>query len=314
MTKKRDSGLHEYVANSANSSFINETKVMQTKLHNHIDIYIKNFLPKGFDLQSVLHKVEHTLPASLMQDVDAIIIGDFKMLKKKDLDAVYEDGAIYLTNDQKSEADMYDDIVHEVAHAVEKNYGMEIYGDGQLETEFINKRRVLYSTLNAHGISNLTMYDYINPDYDKAFDPKMKKLWEKESTTAKSDYMRSTDRNAPGFDPDGWRLELSEDNPDRKITVLDEVRQIPGTQFPESGMVRDQFLPKQMQSTSQDQKESLKVKKRRRSNYGDDKYAGLTIAGKAPTQIQRNLLDAGHTVEGLELLINKHRDWQAARR
>ena len=56
------------------------------------------------------------------------------------------------------------------------------------------------------------------------------------------------------------------------------------------------------------------INKKRRSNYGDDKYAGLTIAGKAPTQIQRNLLDAGHTVEGLELLINKHRDWQAARR
>ena len=170
MTKKLDSGLHEYVAKSASSSFLNETKVMQTKLHNHIDVYIKNFLPKGFDLQGVLHKVEHTLPASMMQDIDAIIIGEFKMLKKKDLDAVFEDGAIYLTNDQESEADMYDDIVHEVAHAVEKNYGMEIFGDGQLETEFINKRRVLYSTLNAHGHHELSMLDYINPDYDKKFD------------------------------------------------------------------------------------------------------------------------------------------------
>ena len=53
---------------------------------------------------------------------------------------------------------------------------------------------------------------------------------------------------------------------------------------------------------------------RRRSNYGDDKYAGLTIAGKAVSPIQRKLLDAGHSVTGLELLIEKHKTWKAARR
>ena len=103
-------------------------------------------------------------------DIDALIIGEFEMLKSRDLDAVYEDGAIYLTNDQESVDDMFDDVVHEVAHSVEKNFGMDIFGDGQVETEFINKRRVLYSVLNAHGIRNLTMYDYLNPDYNKKFD------------------------------------------------------------------------------------------------------------------------------------------------
>ena len=170
MTTKQNNGLHEYVKLSSSTSFINETKAAQTKLHNHIDVYIKDSLPKGFDIERVLAKIEQVIPASLMQDIDAVIIGDFQMLKSRDMDATYEDGAIYLTNEQKGEDDMFDDVVHEVAHAVEKNYGMEIFGDGQLEVEFINKRRVLYSTLNAHGINNLSMYDYINPDYDKKFD------------------------------------------------------------------------------------------------------------------------------------------------
>jgi hypothetical protein len=170
MTLKQNSGLREYIKNSQESSFINEMKAAQTKLHNHIDIYIKNALPKGFDLEGVLTKIEQVLPQSLMADIDAIIIGDFELLKSRDMDAVYEDGAIYMTNDQNGEEDMFDDVVHEVAHAVEKNFGMAIFGDGQLETEFINKRRVLYSTLNAHGIANLSMYDYINPEYDKKFD------------------------------------------------------------------------------------------------------------------------------------------------
>ena len=170
MTQKHNDGLYDYVKDSSNSSFVNETRISQVKLHNHIEIYVKNPLPKGFALEKVLQKIEHTVPASLMQDIDAIIIGEFQMLKSRDLDATYEDGAIYLTNEQTSEDDMYDDIVHEVAHAVEKNYGMDVYADGQLETEFINKRRMLYSTLNAHGYYGLSMLDYINPDYDKKFD------------------------------------------------------------------------------------------------------------------------------------------------
>ena len=170
MTQKRSDGLTEYIVKSSSADFINEMKTAQVRLHNHIDIYIKNSLPKGFDLEHVLTKIEQVIPPFLMMDIDALIIGEFEMLKSRDVDAAYEDGAIYLTSEQKDEADMFDDVVHEVAHSVEKNYGMEIFGDGQVETEFINKRRVLYSTLNAHGISNLTMYDYINPDYDKKFD------------------------------------------------------------------------------------------------------------------------------------------------
>ena len=57
---------------------------------------------------------------------------------------------------------------------------------------------------------------------------------------------------------------------------------------------------------------------RRRSNYGDDKYADIRIGlpgqKKAPTAIQRRLLDAGHDADNLSQLMVDHEAWKAARR
>ena len=72
MTTTQNDGLRDYVKLSSSSSFLKETKAAQTKLHNHIDVYIKDSLPKGFDIEGVLTKIEQVLPASLMQDIDAV--------------------------------------------------------------------------------------------------------------------------------------------------------------------------------------------------------------------------------------------------
>ena len=83
MTQKRNDGLTEYIVKSNNADFINEMKTAQVKLHNHIDIYIKNSLPKGFDLERVLTKIEQLVPPFLMMDIDALIIGDFELIYGK---------------------------------------------------------------------------------------------------------------------------------------------------------------------------------------------------------------------------------------
>jgi hypothetical protein len=61
-------------------------------------------------------------------------------LIEKGVNALYEDGAIYITNNQTDEMDMIDDIVHELAHSVENNFPDVIYGDGKLEAEFLRKK------------------------------------------------------------------------------------------------------------------------------------------------------------------------------
>ena len=65
-------------------------------------------------------------------------------MKERDINAYYEDGAIYVTNDQEEDMDMIDDIVHELAHAVERNNEELIYGSGSLQREFKAKRKNLY--------------------------------------------------------------------------------------------------------------------------------------------------------------------------
>ena len=86
-----------------------------------------------------------------MTEVDIVYVGQFEDLKKREVNAIFEDGAIFVTNEQSSEMDLIDDIVHEIAHSIEKKYVDRIYGDGSLEREFKRKRRKLYDTLKQKG-------------------------------------------------------------------------------------------------------------------------------------------------------------------
>ena len=86
----------------------------------------------------------------------------------RDINAFYEDGAIYVTNQQDDEMDMIDDIIHELAHSVERNNQDLIYGSGALQREFKGKRRNLFTLIQ-------DMYDVpegflFNIDYDIEID------------------------------------------------------------------------------------------------------------------------------------------------
>ena len=160
-----------YIQESSNTAQTLLTeKVMKYRIFDHVELFIKDPLPKGFDLTKVLDKIHKNIPENMLAEIDMILIGEFPMLQKNDFDAYYADGAIYLTNKQNNESDMYDDIVHELAHSLESSLSMEIYGDGQLEYEFIAKRRMLFHLLTQHGYNSMSQMDYLNPDYSKSFD------------------------------------------------------------------------------------------------------------------------------------------------
>ena len=135
---------------------------------NGIDVYIKDRLPDNVDPDFVFKYINSRIPFHLTTGIDIIYIGKFPEMKERDLDAYYEDGAIYVTNEQTEEMDMIDDIIHELAHAVERNNEELIYGSGALQNEFLAKRKNLSIRLN-------DMYDVprdfnINMEYDKAID------------------------------------------------------------------------------------------------------------------------------------------------
>ena len=109
---------------------------------NNIYTFIKDPLPVGFDLDYVLSTIKKTVPEHLVYGLESIYIGQFDELKEKDMDAVYKDGAIYISPDQDNEADLLDDIIHEIAHSLEREHQNLIYGDGNLEREFLGKRKI----------------------------------------------------------------------------------------------------------------------------------------------------------------------------
>ena len=136
-------------------SWIKESHARSRRLQdsyslNGIQIYIKDPLSEDIDMDFVVKYVTSRIPRMLMRGVDVIYIGQFEDLIKRDVNAIFEDGAIYITNEQDNEMDIIDDIIHEMAHAAEKEYTSLIYS-GPLEREFLGKRRRLYSVLKAEG-------------------------------------------------------------------------------------------------------------------------------------------------------------------
>ena len=115
------------------------------------DVYVMHPLPKHVSIEQVLSTITSRVPPHLQQGIDVVYIGQFKTLIDREVEAVFEDGAIYLTNEQDNVEDMVDDLVHEMAHSVEKEYPDLIFEDGRLFKEFIGKRRRLSSMLESEG-------------------------------------------------------------------------------------------------------------------------------------------------------------------
>ena len=136
------------------NTYTNFSERKEALFHKSINVYIKDPL-ENVSLLNVLNKVEALVPRHLLTNIEVIYVGKFDFLDKKEVNAMYKDAALYISNDQDDEEDMVDDIIHEIAHAVEEKYGFEIYDDDKTKEEFIGKRKKLFSLLKS--------YDYM-PD------------------------------------------------------------------------------------------------------------------------------------------------------
>ena len=134
-----------------------------------LDIVFVNHFLKEIDFNSVFNKVNQLLPDYIIELVDIIYIGEFDYFKKRDINALYLDGAIYISNQQDDERDLLDDIIHEYAHAVEDGLGEKIYSDGMIEQNFLSKRKKLNKYLDFEGY-DIEEYDLNNTKHDEALD------------------------------------------------------------------------------------------------------------------------------------------------
>lgn len=134
-----------------------------------INLYIKDPLTRDVDVRNVMEKIKATVPSHLMSEIDSIFVGIFDEFEEMETNAMYRDGAIYLTNDQDNEDDMIDDIIHEIAHSLEAAHGHLIYGDGELQDEFMSKRIRLYDVLKSENLKPKKKL-FLNPDYTREMD------------------------------------------------------------------------------------------------------------------------------------------------
>ena len=150
-------------------------KRINEKLNNFytstgIHVYVKDpFLHDSVDIESVINRIENQIPAHLLADVEMIVVGWFDEFQERAINAFYKSGILHISNVQEDEDDIFDDVVHEIAHSLESANGLHIYGDQRVKNEFLAKRRRMKDILKANGYKVPPSY-FLNVEYNKEFD------------------------------------------------------------------------------------------------------------------------------------------------
>lgn len=134
-----------------------------------VDVEIHEKVPSNINLNQVINTALQRIPDHLLSNLKSIKIGDFDVLRRREIQAMYKDSTVYVTNMQDDEDDLLDDIIHEIAHSIEETHYKEIYEDGLLEQEFINKRKAMWQTLKSRGLE-FDLGPFLEPSYSKQFD------------------------------------------------------------------------------------------------------------------------------------------------
>ena len=143
-------GSISYIKSSANKAKKNNR---EHSLFGSVPVMIKDFIEnEEINLSAVLKKIEKNVPKKLFHNLDTIYIGQFPELDARNVESVYMDGAVYLSNNQLDEDNLYKSIVHELAHNLEEYYQEEIYGDERIISEFIDKRKSLRRILESNKL------------------------------------------------------------------------------------------------------------------------------------------------------------------
>ena len=133
-----------------------------------VDVYVKDRLPDHIDLGFVFEYISSRVPFYFLKGIDIIYIGMFPEMKEREINAYFENDAIYVTNEQDDEMDIIEDIIHEIAHAVEHHHQEFIYSPGYLQREFVSKRIRLEKLLSQRY--EVPSDFLINFEYDRDID------------------------------------------------------------------------------------------------------------------------------------------------
>ena len=135
-----------------------------------LHVYFKDeMLDDTISVESAVAKYESIIPKHLLPNIEMIVFGDFEEFHERGINAFYDSSTIYISNVQDDEADILDDLIHELSHAIEEQYGYQIYGDRKVHDEFLNKRIHLYKILWEMGFKAPKVF-FQNVEFDREFD------------------------------------------------------------------------------------------------------------------------------------------------
>tara|TARA_B100001123_G_C15302788_1_gene1021638 strand:- start:100 stop:753 length:654 start_codon:yes stop_codon:yes gene_type:complete len=124
---------------------------------------------ENVNVEDVISQVESAIPTHLLDEIEMIIFGWFDEFEERNLNAFYDGGTLYISHIQDDSADLYDDLVHEIAHSLEEPHGYFLYGDKKIEEEFLRKRKYLHDILWKMGYK-IPLSVFMDPEYNEEFD------------------------------------------------------------------------------------------------------------------------------------------------
>ena len=130
------------MSNNLRSFIKNKNKNKKHFSWNGVEIFIKDEIKnKEISLNRVLKSLSKKIPKDFLVNVDTMYIGEFDFLKDREVQAMYQNSSIFITNEQDDEEDLLDDIVHEISHSLEEVRSDLLYSDGRMEKEFIEREK-----------------------------------------------------------------------------------------------------------------------------------------------------------------------------
>ena len=148
------------------------SKVKNHFVTNGVEVLVKDSPPKNVDIKKVVNHIFKRIPGHLLTNLDIIYVGQFQNLISKNFQAMYKDSSIFVSNEIKSNEDLLDDLIHEIAHSVEDQYDSFIYSDNKIEKEFIYKRKKLWMILKDEGM-DVSLEDFLETKYNQNFDEQL---------------------------------------------------------------------------------------------------------------------------------------------
>jgi hypothetical protein len=137
---------------------------------NNIEVFVKDEVENdNISVKNVMLSLTDRIPKHLMRNIETVYVGQFSLLKDREMQAAYENSSIFITNEQEDESDMVDDMIHEVAHSVEELYREYLYSDKKLEKEFASKRKSMWQVLKSKGYS-VELSSFLELEYNLEFD------------------------------------------------------------------------------------------------------------------------------------------------